>query len=168
MDKSRKYKEEEIIALSKAISQEEESFKWLMNNNCKELAALCDTLAFGNEAALNWLKENKFTILLAFVSALKDDDDDDALNFLLASTFKEWAATINVINDNEGAKEWLINFHLKHYLILAETIISESAKNSSSGSYIGGFNGGSGGGSGGGFGGFGGGSFGGGGTGGAW
>lgn len=160
LDLTREYSEKEIVELVHAVKREEESFKWLLENNCRELAALCDVLVYGNDNALDWLKRNGFMTLLAFVNSL--DSDNDAFHFLLKGQHKEWAAVVNVINDDSKAREWLLKFNLKHFLFLADNL---TLARSSSGGGMGGF---SGGGGGSGFGGFGGGGFGGGGAGGHW
>jgi uncharacterized membrane protein YgcG len=161
-DPTREYSGKEIVALAKAIRKEEESFHWLMQNDCKELAALCEVLVYGQDDAAAWLKKNGFNTLLAFIDAL--DENDKAFKFLLKGSHKEWAAVINAVNDDDGARAWLVKFNMKHFLLLVDTLAARAEEGGSGG----GFGGGSGGGGGSGFGGFGGGGFGGGGAGGRW
>jgi uncharacterized membrane protein YgcG len=161
MDSTRDYSPKEIFALAQAVKRDEEPFKWLLEN-CKELAALCDYLSYGNDKALAWLKENHFMSLVAFISALSNEEE--AISYLLKSPFKQWAAVAKAVCDNDdNAEDWLIKFKMLPYVALIESLQSQASSGSGS---VGGFGGG--GGSGGGFSGFGGGSSGGGGAGGAW
>jgi hypothetical protein len=175
MDKTRAYTEREILATTLVIEQTDkskDSFNWLMENNCIELAALSDAIVTGRKNAREWLNTNGYVSLATFVDALKEEEADNALQALASSPRKEWAAVISVVNDDDNAAlMWLIKSGLKYFAALA-AILKRKISSASSGS--GGFGGGSfgGGGSpvgGGGFGGFGGGSgFGGAGAGGMW
>lgn len=156
------YKEAELVKLSKAMAVDEEAYKWLLENDCKELAALCDVLVYGNEKAYEWLKRFECKTILAFISAL--DDDEDARNYLLSHRQSAWAATASAALNDEEAFEWLEKYKFMGYYMLAEALRSSSSGGSSS---MGGYGGGGSSG-GGGFGGFGGGSSGGGGASGSW
>ncbi len=147
-------------ALSSAIKRDDEAFDWLMANDNKELAALTDVLIYGNQEAMDWLKNNHFNNLVSFVGAL--DEDEDAIIYLMTNEGKNWAATAEMVNGSESAPGWLHKF-FPSYGAFADALISCA----SHGGGMGGFSG-SGGSVGGGFGGFGGGSFGGGGGGGKW
>jgi uncharacterized membrane protein YgcG len=156
------YTSKEILALSSAIEKDENSFKWLMGNNCIELAALCDVLVYGKDSAKEWLTRNGFVTLIQFIDAL--GEDDESLTSLAKSPHKEWAAVVSFVNDgDDNAMVWLLKSRLKHFAALATTLSSQVSSDSD-----GGFSGGGGSGGGSGGGGFGGGSFGGGGGGGHW
>lgn len=148
----KKYSPQAILALAAAVEKNEEAFTWLMENENKELAALADVLVYGKQSALDWLKNNHFNLITSFVGAL--EEDEDSINYLMNNHGKQWAATADLVNGNDGAEDWLEQY-FPPYRKLADALIA----NNSSGSHVGlgGFGGG--GGSGGGFGGFGGGGF---------
>src|ERR1043166_9129331 len=128
-DNSRTYTEEKIIALCAAIKGEQKSFDWLMAH-CKELAALCDVLVYSSDKALNWLQQNGYPALYAFLCAL--NEDDDAFQFLMNGPYKEWAATVNAVNENESATAWLLRFGFPYYAALAETLLQRKDNTGSS------------------------------------
>jgi uncharacterized membrane-anchored protein YitT (DUF2179 family) len=128
MDKTRAYIAEEVLALTLVIEQienSESSFKWLMENNCIELAALCDVLIFGKTTAKKWLEENDYVSLSTFLDAMEEDegDDDDTIQALLKGEHREWAAVASMINDgDDNAEAWLIKSGLNHYAAFADTL----------------------------------------------
>jgi uncharacterized membrane protein YgcG len=160
----KKYSEEEITNLSNAIEEDDDSYNWLINNSCKELAAVRDVIVNNNSEAVDWLQKNKFKTLLAFLSAL--DNNNEAVTFLLENEGKEWAAVAGIVNGEDQALNWLLKNKYSHFATLSKTLAEFYKDNS--GTSSGGMGGISGGGGSGGFGGFGGGSFGGGGFGGSW
>ena len=135
-DLTRDYSEQEIIHFAKAAKRDEASFKWLMENDCKELAALCDVLVYGNTEAFDWLKKNRLMTLLAFVNAL--NDDEEAFRFLLKGTHKVWAAVVNSINGDEKAKKWLLRFDMKHFLLLVDSLSLSLRRTRRGGGFAGG------------------------------
>lgn len=128
MDNTRTYNEEEILALTLTIEhteKSEDSFKWLMEHHCVELAALCDVLVFGKNTARKWLEKNEYTTLTTFLDALNDDTDDEDtdLAILLKGMHREWAAVISMVNDGDNnAEGWLIKNGLKYYAAFADTL----------------------------------------------
>lgn len=163
--KIKKYNDEEINFLCKAMTHDEESFMWLYDHDCKELTALVDYLVYGNEEAYDWLKLYDYKIQLAFISAL--EGSEEAYEYLGESKSKEWAAAIDAMNLDEGAQEWLLNFKYKIFLKLA-SVMREKLNVKNGNSAMGNFSGGTNFGGGASFGGFGGGSFSGGGAVGGW
>ena len=71
-DSSKKYCREEILVLVRALGEDEEAIKWLIDNDFPELAAFCDTLVNHNDKALDWLLGNGYFNLSAFISAIND------------------------------------------------------------------------------------------------
>ncbi|HEU4718286.1 MAG TPA: hypothetical protein VFU15_10645 [Bacteroidia bacterium] len=158
------YTPELIERLCSALTRDEDSFRWLMDNHERELAALCDVLVYGKEDAAEWLKNNGFNVIYSFIAVL--DENEQAQKYLMDHDAKEWAATADAVNGSDSAYEWLKQYY-PHFAHLSDVLSSLS--NGRGG--MGGFSGGSGGGGGiggGGFGGYGGGGFGGGGAGGKW
>ena len=130
MDSSRHYSPEEIIALSLALKNDQNSFKWIFSN-AKELAALSEYITCGDDDALEWLKKNDYLSLVAFISALQEDDD--AIEFLLKGPYKEWAAVANAVcNSDESAKVWLLKFGREAYVALIESLEALSGSSDSS------------------------------------
>jgi hypothetical protein len=165
LNPSRKHTETEITQLTKALNQDKNAYNWLKTNRCIELAALSDVLTYNSTSALNWLRHYQFNTLLLFIDAI--ENDRRAFQALMDNYAREWAATISVINDSIQAEKWLIQYQLKHYVLLAKAIKDLEDYDDSYISNFGGFGGG-GFGISGGFSGFGGGSFSGGGSGGSW
>ena len=161
----KKYTETEIETLCEALKRNEISFRWLLENNCKELAALSDVLAYGNAEARDWLKQHAFNALLAFIDALAGDES--AYGYLTTGHSKEWAAVRDILAGSDDAEDWLLKFKFDQYLQLGQTL-KMLATSGTGGGGSGGFSGSGGSGGGGGFGGFGGGSFSGGGGAGSW
>ena len=117
------YTPKEIIHLSEAIHRNEVSYQWLLQNNCRELAALSDYLVYGNYHAKRWLRRNKYEMIRIFIKAW-EDDTSSSFDFLMKNNLKEWAATINASNDNEKANQWLIGSNYRHFSLLAKAINS--------------------------------------------
>ncbi len=158
IDRDKKeYSNKAMLTLAATIAKDEEAFLWLLENDNKELAALADVLVYGKQEALDWLKNNHFNHLVAFVGAL--EDDEESKNYLMTHDGKNWAATAEMVNGNESAPDWLQKF-FPSFGNVANALLANAS--SGRGGGFGGFGGGGGSGTGG-FGGFGGGSFGGGG-----
>ncbi|HET6991458.1 MAG TPA: hypothetical protein VFJ43_09050 [Bacteroidia bacterium] len=117
------YSQEAILALAAAIGRDDDAFNWLMENDNKELAALADVLLYRKSAALEWLKNNQFSIIVSFIGAL--GDEEDAINYLMLNHAKQWAATADLVNGNEEAQDWLAQF-FPHFGKLADSLISNS------------------------------------------
>src|SRR5579863_497146 len=114
------YSPKEILVLAAAIEKDEDSFTWLMENDFKELGALCDVLVYGKDTAMDWLKKYGFLNLEAFVVAL--NDDHDAMDFLMNHSCKEWSATACAVNDDTEAMNWLLKYNFNHFARLADTL----------------------------------------------
>ena len=163
------YPEIAIKALIDSLDENEESYKWLTDNQFRELAALSDFLNDDSQTALEFLiqNKNKYITIVSFLAALQNEDK--AFDLLMKGSDREWAAVVSAVHGDEEAYQWLIKNNFKVYAELADTLIENSGKGNS-GNITGIGDGGGGGFSGGGgdFGGFGGGSFGGAGGGGNW
>ncbi|HTA27128.1 MAG TPA: hypothetical protein VK809_05035 [Bacteroidia bacterium] len=126
MDKTRSYTQEEILALALTIELNDKSvnsFKWLMEHNCVELAALCDVLVNGKAPARDWLEKNNYTTITTFIDAISPDDNDNAIQALLHSTHPEWAAVANMVNDgDDDAEQWLIKNGLKYFAAFGDIL----------------------------------------------
>src|SRR3974377_258725 len=124
--KQKIYSEEEILELAEAIRKNETSFKWLLDNQCMELAALTDILVHGKANANEWLKKNKQELLCAFVSAL--EGDKNSLLLLAKNGCNEWAAVANAVRNNEeDAFSWLLKNNFKHFAALAIALKDRSS-----------------------------------------
>lgn len=164
------YTPEEIYTLAKAVDGHTNSYDWLKNNNCLELAAVCCGLVnYDSSKSLDWLHKYNFRVLWSFIDSF--DDNNNAFEYLLHCSGKEWGATVCASYGDEKAIKWLVQFGYKHYVLLAKAIyelIERNDRRRDRGRFMGGglFGGSSDADSG--FGGFDGGSFGGGGAGGSW
>jgi hypothetical protein len=115
------YSTKAILALAAAINRNEEAFQWLLENDEKELAAFADVWVYWQADAMDWLKQNGFNNLVAFIGAL--DEDDDSINYLMNNEGKNWAATAEMVNGSDTAPDWLRQF-FPAFGALADSLIA--------------------------------------------
>lgn len=117
------YTSQAMLALSAAMARDEEAFHWLMENDFKELAALVDALLYRKFSALTWLRENNFQHIASFIGALKNDQE--AIDYLMLNHGKQWAATADLVNGNEKAREWLQQF-FPQFIPFADSLLNNN------------------------------------------
>ncbi len=127
----KEYSPEVYTALVRLIRDEdEESRKWLLENNCREWVEFCDAND-GVEKSFKWLMEHGHRELAAVIDALSGTDS--AKIFLLKSGQRELAAFVDACKGNKTAVAWLIRFQEKGLLQLAHEVYMHNKKEAKSG-----------------------------------
>lgn len=110
-----------LLAFGETFSEEngEEFFKWLMENDYPELAALSSCIK-GSKDARDWLMKNKFTQFAAFDDAI--DGKPEAFAWLVNHGFDFLVVFADAIHNKMDALNWLKEKKLDIFIVLASKI----------------------------------------------
>ncbi len=97
------------------------AYNWLIEKGYRELCEAAEFLISGKEKNFQWLVQNKFFDLAAFINAAKGDKK--AFQWLMQNNVIFWAATANAVNKDPKAMMWLRQHNFIVYAELAEAII---------------------------------------------
>ena len=98
------YSEEVFGELFLAIRGDQTAFRWLMENNLKELGAFTMALE-GKPDAYKWLEHNGFLAYSLVVKAVKKHTP--SFTQLAISNDKEYACLVGVVHRDNNCKNWL-------------------------------------------------------------
>ena len=116
----KKYDREVFEKLARVIrSDDSESEKWLVDNDCRELKEFWDACE-GVEKSFRWLLDNNYRQLAATVDALNGNDQAKA--FLLQSGNRELAAFVEACGGSQQAVNWLIKGGYPGWIIAAKEV----------------------------------------------
>jgi hypothetical protein len=111
------YSEEVFAELFLAIRGEQTAFRWLMENDYKELGAF--TMALGGKPdAYKWLEQNGFNSYSLLIKAAKRHTP--SFNALAGSQDKELACVVGVINRDNNCRLWLQEHSYPELIDLAQ------------------------------------------------
>jgi len=96
-------------------------FKWLMENEYPELAALSSCIR-GSDEAQDWLMKNKFTHFAALEGAI--DQKPEAFTWLKKHNYDLLFVFANAVHNKPEAIRWLKDNNLEMFLHLAIKIRS--------------------------------------------
>ena len=98
------YSEDVFEELFLAIKGDQAAFRWLMENEYKELGAFTMALD-GKSDAYKWLEHNGFSTYSLLIKAAKKHTP--SFNTLASSKDKEFACMVGVVNRDNNCKNWL-------------------------------------------------------------
>ncbi len=113
------YSENVFGELYLAIRGEQSSFRWLMENDCKELGAF--TMALGGQpTAYKWLEDNGFHHYSLIIKASKKHTS----SFLALTEMrdKEYACLVGAVHFDANCRNWLGEHGYNDLVDLALTI----------------------------------------------
>lgn len=104
----------EVILKAKAYAEGDEAAKnWLKQNKFSTMVSVVDALVFDDSKAFEKLLLSKKLILVAFINAAWEDKK--AFQILLDEKQIVWAAMANILNGDKKAVVFLNRHKLKHY-----------------------------------------------------
>ncbi|MCK9451435.1 MAG: hypothetical protein M0Q90_07070 [Bacteroidales bacterium] len=109
-----------LLAFSQTFKEDQQQFfKWLLENGYPELAALSSAIR-GSEEAVNWLMKHNFFHLAALDGAI--DKQQKARGWLLKFNFVLLVRLADAVNESPEAIAWLGQNELHVFLVIAQQI----------------------------------------------
>ena len=116
------YSEDVFTQLFLAIRGDQTSFRWLMENDYKELGAFTMALS-GKVDAFKWLESNGFYHFNLIIQAAQKDIP--SFKLLVDSYDQEYACLVGTVYQDKNCKSWLKEHSFTSLIDLAVTIKSK-------------------------------------------